>query len=534
MLAVAVAGGSPLGMLLATASPAVSPAIRPAAAPHANFTERLFAALHQQPQQEVLRWPATQPGASPTSVSGAALLARVRAWQQALEAHGPLALGTPVLVAHPGSPELVAALLAIMGLGAVPVLPPAGAGISAIHYLLKAERIGLAVVAPATQRRLGWLGRLVGCRCVAAPSVASYEAEVDTPGPLAPPQLRMVRPEQPALVSHSSGSVSGRPTAVRRSHRVLQAQHEALRTQFPPWAGQRDFPLFPNVILHNLAVGVLSIVPDLPGGRLAQFDPARIVAQLTTERVETLTGNVFYFEQLLAHLGQYPATFPTVRALGVGGSPVPERLLGALRRCFPRAACYVIYGASEAEPIAVRATTGLALDPRLGYCVGQPHASLDIKLDQPQPVWQPEAPAPDLGAFKSLPLYQAGEVLVRGPHVAQAPGAWLATGDFGYFDAAGQLWLTGRRGAAAMVRGVGHYQLEHCLRQLPGVAQVAALPRADGAAFDVWLAGTISAEVVRAASAAAFGPGLVGRVTHLDRLPVDGRHFSKIRYDLLR
>jgi acyl-CoA synthetase (AMP-forming)/AMP-acid ligase II len=125
-------------------------------------------------------------------------------------------------------------------------------------------------------------------------------------------------------------------------------------------------------------------------------------------------------------------------------------------------------------------------------------------------------------------------VLVRGPHVALAAGAWLATGDFGYFDAAGQLWLTGRRGAAALVRGVGHYQLEHCLRQLPGVAQVATLPRADGAAFDVWLAGDISAPAVHAAAAAAFGPGLVGRVTHLDRLPVDGRHFSKIRYDLLR
>jgi acyl-coenzyme A synthetase/AMP-(fatty) acid ligase len=253
-----------------------------------------------------------------------------------------------------------------------------------------------------------------------------------------------------------------------------------------------------------------------------------------TERVETLTGNVFYFEQLLAYLGHCPATFPAVRALGVGGSPVPERLLGALRCCFPRAACYVIYGASEAEPIAVRLVAGPPLDPRLGYCVGQPHIGLRIKLDPSQPVWQPTTPAAHLGHHKDAAPYQAGEVLVRGPHVAQAPGAWLATGDFGYFDAAGQLWLTGRRGAATLVRGVGHYQLEHCLRQLPGVAQVAALPRADGSAFDVWLAADLSAEAVHAASAAAFGPGLVGRVTQLDRLPVDGRHLSKIRYDLLR
>ncbi len=523
-------------MLLAPASPLACPPVPPLIAPalHPNFAERLYRALRHQPTQEVLRWPAAQPGATPLSISGGALLARVLAWQQALEATGPLPLGAPVLLAHPSSPELVAALLAVLGLGGVPVLPPASAGPRTLYQLLKAERIGLAVVAPGTQCRLGWLGRLLGCHCVAAPA-ASYDEWTDAaPRAVAAPVLRAVRPEQPALVSHSSGSVSGRPTAVRRSHRVLQAQHEALRTQFPPWPGQRDFPLFPNVILHNLAVGALSIVPDLPGGRLAQLDPARVAAQLVAERVETLTGNVFYFEQLLAYLGQQPATFPRVRALGVGGSPVPERLLAALRRCFPRAVCHVIYGASEAEPIAVRGATGPALDPRLGYCVGLPHAGLDISLHEPQPVWQPGAADAALGTPTGLPRYQAGEVLVRGPHVAAAPGAWLPTGDFGYFDAAGQLWLTGRRGAAALVRGVGHYQLEHCLRQLPGVAQVAALPRPDGAAFDVLVAGSLTAEAVQAASAAAFGPGLIGHVAHRAQLPVDGRHFSKIRYDLLR
>jgi acyl-CoA synthetase (AMP-forming)/AMP-acid ligase II len=521
-------------MLLAPASPLACSLVPPPIAPalHPNFAERLYGALRHQPAQEVLRWPAAQPGATPLSISGATLLARVLAWQQALEASGPLPLGAPVLLAHPSSPELVAALLAVLGLGGVPVLPPASAGPSTLYHLLKAERIGLAVVAPGTQRRLGWLGRLLGCRCVAAPAEAGYEAGADSvPRAIATPVLRAVRLEQPALISHSSGSASGRPTAVRRSHRVLQAQHEALRTQFPPWPEQRDFPLFPNVILHNLAVGTLSIVPDLPGGKLAQLDPARLVAQLVAERVETLTGNVFYFEQLLAYLGQQPATFPRVQALGVGGSPVPERLLIALRRCFPRAVCYVIYGSSEAEPIAVRVATGPPLDPRLGYCVGLPHAGLDIRLHEPQPVWQPGAA---LGAPTGPPRYQAGEVLVRGPHVAAAPGAWLPTGDFGYFDAAGQLWLTGRRGAATLVRGVGHYQLEHCLRHLPGVAQVAALPRPDGAAFDVLMAGSSTAEAVQAASAAAFGPGLVGRVVHRARLPVDGRHFSKIRYDLLR
>ncbi len=509
---------------------------------HPNFAERLFAELRRQPAREVLRWPTIRPGAAPTSVSGAALLARVLTWQQALEAHGPVPIGAPVLLAHPGSLELVAALLAVLGLGAVPVLPPAGASVGGIYQLLKAEQIRLAVVAPGTRRKLGWLGKLLGCRCVSAIEPANYELQILEQ---AAPLLRPVGLEQPALISHSSGSASGRPTAVRRSHRVLQAQHEALRLQFPPWAEQRDFPLFPNVILHNLAVGALSIVPDLPGNRLAQFDPACIATQLAAERVETLTGNVFYFTKLVAHLAYYPATFPAVRALGIGGSPVPESLLTAVQKHFPNATCYVIYGASEAEPIAVRAVASLAPDPRRGYCVGQPHAGLTISLRNPQPVWQPanhqelttsSKASGQLAPADQTAPYQSGEILVRGAHVAlpAGPSAWLATGDFGYFDAAGQLWLTGRRGAARLVRGVGHYQLEHHLRHLPGVTQVAALPRADGSAFDVFFAGMTTAEALLAASEAAFGPGLLGQVQQRDQLPVDGRHFSKIRYNLLR
>jgi acyl-CoA synthetase (AMP-forming)/AMP-acid ligase II len=505
---------------------------------HPNFAERLFSELHRHPARPVLRWPAARPGASATTLSGAQLLARVSAWQLALEARGPLPPGAPVLLAHPGSPELVAALLAVLGLGAVPVLPPAGATARQLLALVRTEGIKVVITSVAMRRRLGWLGWLLGCRLVASPTASPGEpARLG----LAQPTLRVVEAAQAALVSHSSGSVAGLPTAVRRSHGVLQAQHEALRLQFPPRAGQRDFPLFPNVILHNLAVGTLSVVPDLPGGRLASLDPARLVAQLAAEGVHTLTGNVFYFERLARYLATNPAAFPLVRALGIGGSPVPEALLARLAPYFPQATRYVIYGSSEAEPIAVRAVArGPGPDPRLGYCVGRPVAQLALRLQAPAPVWQPASAtsASVLNAESAQPPFQAGEILVRGAHVAlpatAAPSGWLATGDFGYFDAAGQLWLVGRRGAAALVQGVGHYQIEHVLRHLPGVAQVAARPMRGGAGFEVFIVGTASADDVHAAVDAAFGPGLMAAVRHRARLALDNRHFSKIRYDLLR
>ena len=72
-------------------------------------------------------------------------------------------------------------------------------------------------------------------------------------------------PNQPALIAHTSGS-TGQPKQIVRTHAVLSAQHAVLKAVFPPWPGQQDFPLFPNVLLHNLASGAASILPKVPWG----------------------------------------------------------------------------------------------------------------------------------------------------------------------------------------------------------------------------------------------------------------------------
>ncbi|WP_375419556.1 AMP-binding protein, partial [uncultured Hymenobacter sp.] len=331
-----------------------------------------------------------------------------------------------------------------------------------------------AVVGPAAGRRWRWLARLTGRRLLTLPAERPAGAG---PAPTAWP-LQLVPAAQAALVSFSSGSTGGgQAHAVRRSHAVLLAQHAALKTAFPPRPGQRDFPLFLNVLLHNLAAGTTTIIPDLPWrSGWAGFAPARVLAQLRQERVTTLTGNVFYFQKLLAYLADHPATFPLVEGVGVGGSPVPESLLYELKTCFPAADCYVIYGCSEAEPIAVRRCGPAPADPRGGYCVGPVHPGLSLQLASPQPLWLPTVGgqhaavethalpfgrAADSGAgasaadARATSKSAAGEILVRGPHVARPEGAengWLATGDFGYLDAAGQLWLVGRCAACGPTR----------------------------------------------------------------------------------
>jgi acyl-CoA synthetase (AMP-forming)/AMP-acid ligase II len=471
-----------------------------------NYFELIRTTLSQQPDQVCIVWPAAV-GASVAAeyYTGRLVLNQVGAYRENLLAHGVQA-GNSVVLALPVSVELICALLAVMALGATPVLPPAGSSVGQIARLARTSGAGVVMVASPVGRLGRMAARAFGIRiCAGTPSV-----RVSVPWATA-----AVPAQQAALVSHSSGS-TGAAKAIRRSHQVLRAQHEAIKAVFPPWLGQRDFPLFPNILLHNLAAGVVSVLPAVPWAAMQHLDPARIVSQLVHERVQTLTGNAFYFNALLAYLRQHPVALSEVVAVGIGGSPVPEPLAQELRQFFPNATVHIIYGSSEAEPIAVRPVSAPAPNPLAGYCVGTIQAGLEWRIEL-------------LGHLNRG--HAVGELWVRGAHVATAPGHWLHTGDYGYV-ADNQLFLTGRQGNERMHEGVQHYQIEQLLYHLPGVERVAA--RSDAAGFTVFVQGSVSSETVQETMAKNFPPACCLAVHLRSSLPVDARHHSKILYSQLR
>jgi acyl-CoA synthetase (AMP-forming)/AMP-acid ligase II len=469
-----------------------------------SFFDLIRRRLLAQPGEVLLRWPDAD--GKIQALTGQDVLGRVEARREALRKAG-LRPGTGVVLLLPFSPELLLALLAVMAEGAVPILPPAR------PRLLDWPRLvwpcGAALL--LTSRPVGWGWRVLGTLM----GVKTYTLSLRAETPVYPSKPgRVVDPAQAALISYSSGS-TGQAKPIRRSHAVLSAQHRAIADVFPPWNGQCDFPLFPNILLHNLCTGVRSVVPAVPWPDWRLVDPERILDQMEQEGINTLTGNVFYFATLVKFLRQHPRSLKGVRALGIGGSPVPEPLLRVLTCYFPEAERYVIFGSSEAEPIAVRRVEG-PVDPWLGYAVGAFHPALDWRL----------VPLGHLGIGDEV-----GEIEVRGPHVAAEPAGWLATGDFGYVRA-GTLMLTGRRGNERLHQGVQHYQIEHLLQHVPGVERVGA--RADPSGFTVFVQGTVLREVLEERLRQYLPPQLRWTLVFRPSLPVDRRHHSKIQYASLR
>ena len=472
----------------------------------ANYYQFIHGQLLENADREVLAWPESGGGRTyvTTDILNRVAAIRAKLTRQCVQP------GDQVLLAIPVSFDLICSLLAIMAAGAIPVLPPAAASGRVLVALVHRDAIRTVITRRALPGWVRWAARGFGVTLLTVDSTP-------VTGPYLPPQP--VDPNQPALISHSSGS-TGLPKAIRRSHRVLTAQHLALSQSFPPWSGQRDFPLFPNILLHNLATGTMSVLPDLPGFSLAKINPKQVVQQLVDQQVNTLTGNVYYFRRLLRYLANYPQSFPQVQAVGVGGSPVPEGLVQALKTIFSAADIYIIYGSSEAEPIAIRKVGSDAVDLSAGYVVGAVHSAIQVRF----------RPVGTL-TFMDGRTQPVGEIEVRGAHVAVENDAWLPTGDYGYLTDSQQLVLTARAGNEQISNGVQHYQIEQILSDIAGIDRVAA--RATDGGFIIFVEGNAPETEIRQVLSAQFPVGLCPRIEYRKKLPVDARHLSKIRYDQL-
>jgi acyl-coenzyme A synthetase/AMP-(fatty) acid ligase len=471
-----------------------------------NFFRRIHTSLHTNPEKVLLRW-------AGEDFTGFEILAQINQYRNALKIHH-IQANQKILLAVPVSAAVIFMVLALIAHGAVPVFPPAKASSLQILQLFKKLNIRSIVL----QKSKVWISFLLSLFGIKIIPIFGSRLLCGLCLPELPHESINVPPTQPALLTHTSGS-TGKVKSITRSHAVLSAQHLALAQAFPAFEGQRDFPLFPNILLHNLSAGVLSVMPDIPQFQLKNLVPEKIIRQIESEVINTLTGNVFYFDRLLTYLQQNQQKITGVKAIGIGGSPVPECLLVQIKEYFVNAEVYVIYGSSEAEPIAIRQVKKIELAYK-GYCVGKVSPQIDLEIETQGRIKVGEK------------HYSVGEIKVQGNHVALAGRKHLYTGDFGYLDDSGQLFLTGRKGNETLLKNIQHYQIEHTLCNLAGVSKVAAVARNQN--FEVYIVSCLSEDILRATLDSRFPQDLISRFHFRAHLPMDNRHHSKILYNRLR
>ncbi|MGW7269839.1 class I adenylate-forming enzyme family protein [Streptomyces sp. NPDC054864] len=355
--------------------------------------------------------------------------------------------------------------------------------------------------------------------------------------------------EDEAVTVLYTGGTLGRPKLAAHSHRLYgalvdlaqDAPQESRPSVFPVMAPGADRVLAATLLTHGS--GHLTSVQALVTGSvlvvLPEFDAT---AALKALRDEHITATMFVppmLYALLDHPECVPGALPALRRVVVGGAASsPSRLQQAVEVFGP--VLSQGYGQSEALGIAAFGAEDLASEgarrPELWRSCGRAISDTEIEIRAGAEAEAEDSTAP-------LPARQVGEVCVRGETVmlgyyedrdrtAEAlHDGWLRTGDMGYLDADGYLFLVDRA-KDIIVTGstsdnVYSRVLEDFLLTLPGVRNAAALGVPDeefGEAVQIFLATaedtTVDPATVGAAVTAELGDLYTPRRTILlDRLP---------------
>lgn len=346
-----------------------------------------------------------------------------------------------------------------------------------------------------------------------------------------------------ALITFTTGS-TGIPKAADRTHVFLKAQFDALQPLLPKHTGG-DMTLLPIVLLLNLGTGKTSVIANFKASKPRSFDPPKIYDQLQHHRIESITFSPYYLMSLANYCLENKLKLPHLQNILSGGGPVFPHDASIIKLAFPHAAFTIVYGSTEAEPIAhIDSTELLRLTKQhiqTGLPVGKPDASARIQI-----IPIDEYPVKQVTA---LPAGSPGEIIVAGKHVLQSyinneeafkqnkiadnGVIWHRTGDAGYVNENGELFLLGRCKQIIHL-GEQHYYpflIEEELKRVPGIVAGTLILKNDQPHViyqheQIFDKETFLQQLERL-QISAF------RCVAIKQMPMDKRHHTKIDYEIL-
>lgn len=298
----------------------------------------------------------------------------------------------------------------------------------------------------------------------------SWEAVLEAALPAAPARTD---PNSVAQILFTSGT-TGSPKGVALSHANLAANVDSIIAYLRLHAGDSIVSVLPfyysygSSVLHtHLSVGArVCLEANL-------VFPQLLVERMVRERVTGFSGVPSTYALLLNRVPLAQYDLSGLRYLTQAGGAMSPALTARLRAALPHARLFVMYGQTE----ATARLTWLPpdrLDAKIGS-VGIPIPGVEIAVRRDD-----ESPAP---------AGETGNVWARGDNVMlgywRNPEAsrevlregWLKTGDMGYLDAEGYLFLSGRR--SDMIKTGAHRvhpkDVEEAIAELEQVAEVAVV-----------------------------------------------------------
>ena len=320
----------------------------------------------------------------------------------------------------------------------------------------------------ADARRRGAGGRRLGAR---RPACAELWQ------PVARPVARSRAGDLAAIV-YTSGS-TGAPKGAAFQHRGLRFAARAIAGYLGLTGEDRILSALPLSHIYGLSQLLVAVrsAATLVLEQGVAF-PGRLVTALERERISVLPGVPTLWQVLLGLQGLRERELGGLRVLTNAGAALPPARVAEVRRLFPRARLFAMYGQTECNRVCWLAPEELDARPA---SVGVPLPGTDVWIED--------------GAGRRVAPGETGELVVRGPHVMQ--GYWndpvasarklrpgrrpservLRTGDLFRTDADGYLHFVARGDDIIKCRGekVAPAEVEAALLRCAGVREAAVV-----------------------------------------------------------
>ncbi|WP_455354702.1 class I adenylate-forming enzyme family protein [Streptomyces sp. SYSU K217416] len=259
------------------------------------------------------------------------------------------------------------------------------------------------------------------------------------------PVDRVLTAADVALISYTSGT-SGAPKGALNHHGAITYNAERQRTGHPVPEGACYFALAPLFHITGMVCELAACFANAGTLALAyRFETGVVLDAFAEHRPAYTVGPSTAFMALAAHPEVTPDHFSSFLVISSGGAPVPPALVEKFRAGFGP---YIRngYGLTEctAPCAAVPPEKEAPVDPASGtLSVGVPGPDTVVRII--------DATGAD------VPFGEQGEIAVSGPQVvtgywrrpdatAEAfPGGELRTGDIGFMDADGWLYVVDRK-----------------------------------------------------------------------------------------
>jgi acyl-CoA synthetase (AMP-forming)/AMP-acid ligase II len=390
--------------------------------------------------------------------------------------------GDKVALIYPTCAEFFYTFFGCLRLGAVPVPLYPTLGVEATGGIFRdADAVAVATI--------GWFRPGVDQSVALAPNVRTIVEPNDLDADAAAPPDHPAGPDDLAFLQYTSGS-TGDPRGVMLTHRNVMATCRFMSEGAGLTVADRVVSWLP--LYHDMGLIGCAFTPPLTATPLWLLppdlrNPRQWVDLITRVKATFTVSPDFGYRNCVRHVRDTAEVdLTSLKAALSGAEPVRVSTIEAFEKHFGLqrviCPCYGLAEATLAVAIWPR-NTPLRMDASGRFIsVGRPCPGVSVRIMEPLPE--------DGGGSAVLGAGVEGEVCVKSPGVMQGyynnPEAtarvlgadgWLRTGDLGFLDDGGFLYITGRLKDLIILGGenVLPADIEEVVDHVPGVRYSAAV-----------------------------------------------------------